>query len=197
MIAALEGLPGAGKTTTTARVAERLNLLAVRETTGDHPFLAQVYEDADRDDLTVELAFLMLHANAYRRLDRTRPTLADFSPVKDLLFAEDLLRGSELGFFRHAYDFLYDRHGPPDLVIYLRVDPELCLARIRRRHKLDQTRLFERGVSLERLQRMQHRYEAGKERLGRCVLVYEVDAGADEDRVVADVASLVQTQAGS
>jgi deoxyadenosine/deoxycytidine kinase len=196
MIASIEGLPGAGKTTTAARVAERLNLLAVRETTGDHPFLTQVYDDTDRDDLTVELAFLIVHANAYRRLDRAMPTVVDFSPVKDLLFAEDMLASAELEFFRQAYQRLYDGHLPPDVVIYLRVDPELCLARIRRRYELDPSRLFEQGATLERLQRMHDRYEAGKERLGRDVLVYEVDTHANEDRVADDVASLLHMHVG-
>jgi deoxyadenosine/deoxycytidine kinase len=194
MIASIEGLPGAGKTTTTARVAERLKLRAVRETTGDHPFLRQVYDDTDRDDLTVELAFLVVHANAYRRLDRASRTLTDFSPVKDLLFAEDMLAGAELGFFRQAYELIYDGHEPPDVVIYLRADPKLCLARIRRRYQRDPSRLFEQGVTLERLQRMHERYEAGSTSLGREVIVYDVDAAAEEERVADDVALLLQTQ---
>ena len=191
MIASLEGLPGAGKTTTTAHVATRLKLFAVRETTGDHPFLGQVYDDADRDDLTVELAFLIVHANAYRRIDRTRPSLADFSPVKDLLFAEDMLRGRELAFFKQAYELIYEGYEPPDLVIYLRAEPEVCLARIKRRYKHDLRRQFEQGLTLERLQRMHERYEAAINRLGRQVFTYDVKAGVDEDGVADDVTSLL------
>ncbi len=191
MIAALEGLPGAGKTTTTAHIAERLSIAAVRETTADHPFLSQVYDDQGRDDLTVELAFLIVHANAYRRVNRASATVTDFSPVKDLLFAEDMLAGAELDFFRQSYNVLYHVHPPPDLVIYLRAEPELCLGRIRKRYERDPGRLFEQGLTLERLHRMHHRYEAGADRLGARVVAYDVDSGDQEDDVADGVASII------
>jgi deoxyguanosine kinase len=190
MIAAVEGLPGAGKTTTTGHVAERLGASAVRETTGDHPFLSQVYDDQSRDDLTVELAFLIVHANAYRPVDRARTTMMDFSPVKDLLFAEDMLTGSELEFFRQSYNLLYEDHPPPDLVVYLRAEPELCLDRIRKRYERDPRRLFEQGLTLERLRRMFDRYEAGMHRLGCRVVAYDIDSRAHEDDVADGVASI-------
>lgn len=191
MIAALEGLPGAGKTTTTAHVAERLSIAAVRETTGDHPFLRQVYNDQGRDNLTVELAFLIVHANAYRRVNRASATVTDFSPVKDLLFAEDMLAGPELDFFRQSYHVLYHGHLPPDLVVYLRAVPELCLARIRERYERDPHRRFEQGLTLERLRRMHERYEAGADRLGARVVAYDVDPRAQADDVADGVASVI------
>jgi deoxyadenosine/deoxycytidine kinase len=85
----------------------RLGAPALRETTGDHPFLREVYDDADRDDLTVELSFLIVHANPFRRIDRSRLAICDFSPAKDMLFAEEMLDASDLDLFRTVYDRVY------------------------------------------------------------------------------------------
>jgi deoxyguanosine kinase len=176
MVIALEGLPGAGKTTAAGLVAERLGALALRETTGDHPFLQQVYDDGDRDDLTVELSFLIVHANPFRRIDRSRLTICDFSPAKDVLFAEEMLVAADLDLFRTVYDRVYEAHPLPEAVVYIRASPELCFERIRRRITLDPARAFEAGMTVDRLRRMQSRYESGIGRLGEDVLTVDADA---------------------
>ena len=176
MIIALEGLPGAGKTTAAGLLAERLGALALRETTGDHPFLQQVYDDGDRDDLTVELSFLIVHANPFRRIDRSRLTICDFSPAKDVLFAEEMLVAADLDLFRTVYDRVYEAHPLPEAVVYIRATPELCFDRIRRRMLLDPARAFEAGMTVDRLRSMQSRYESGIRRLGQEVLTVEADA---------------------
>lgn len=191
MIISIEGLPGVGKTTAAGRLAELLEAGTVRETTADHPFLGQVYEEADRDDLTVELAFLLVHANAYRRINRADLTVCDFSPVKDQLFAEDMLSGPDLSFFRDAYRFIYQGHPPPDLVVFLRAEPELCLERVRSRLKRDEGRGFEGSLTLERLERMRVRYDTAITRLADGSVVYDVERDRDEDQVARDLAGLL------
>ena len=192
MIISLEGLPGVGKTTAAGRAADYLQARPVRETTADHPFLGQVYQDGIRDDLTVELAFLLVHANAYRRITRDGLAICDFSPVKDQLFAEDMLARAELDFFLNAYRFVYQDHPLPDLAIYLRADPELCLERVRKRLERDPGRDFELGMTLERLTRMRDRYESAVGRLGNTSLVYDVAEDRTEDEVARDLAALVR-----
>jgi deoxyguanosine kinase len=192
MIVSLEGLPGVGKTTAAGRVALLLQGEPVRETTGEHPFLGQVYEDVIRDDLTVELAFLLVHANAYRRIPRGSRTICDFSPVKDQLFAEDMLSGAELNFFLDAYRFVYQDHPRPDVALYLRADPALCLERVRKRLEHDPGREFELGMTLERLVRMRDRYESALDRLGDKCLVYDLVAARTEEQVAADLATILR-----
>jgi deoxyadenosine/deoxycytidine kinase len=192
MVIALEGLPGSGKTTATALVAARLGAAALKETTGDHPFLAQVYEDHYRDDLTVELAFLVVHANPYRLLDRSRLNVCDFSPVKDLLFADDMLSGSDLEFFRDAYRFVYDGHPRPDVVVYLRASPDLCLKRVRQRIEDQPQRAFEAGMTMERLARMRRRYEAALDALADDCLVFEVEEGPSPRETADELAELLR-----
>jgi deoxyguanosine kinase len=191
MVIALEGLPGAGKTTTSARLGELLGAEVVQETTGQHPFLAQVYDDLARDDLTVELAFLLVHANPYRRIDRAVETVCDFSPVKDMLFAEDMLRNRELEFFGHAFETLYAGHALPDVAVYLRLTPAVCLERIERRMRADSARRFEAGLTAERLERMLKRYEQSLQRLAKHCIAYDVDPAADEHDVAHSLAELL------
>ncbi len=192
MVIAVEGLPGAGKSTTTRLVARSLAALTVMETTADHPFLLQVYDDRDRDDLTVELTFLIVHANAYRRLDRRALSVCDFSPAKDELFAEDMLGGADLQLFSTVYSRLYHGHPLPDVTIYLRVDPELCLERVAHRMRTDPGRAFEAGLTLERLRRMEMRYEHSLERLGQRTLVCDVLPIMTPSAVADSVVELVK-----
>jgi deoxyadenosine/deoxycytidine kinase len=192
MVVAIEGLPGAGKTTAAGLVAARLGVPALRETTGDHPFLQQVYQDEKRDDLTVELAFLLVHGNAYRLLDRSKMTICDFSPAKDLLFAEDMLDGEDRRLFESLYGHLYRGVSLPEIVVYLNVDPAICLDRVRHRMQLEPGRAFEAGMTLGRLQRMEQRYRAGVSRLGQVGITLDID----HDLGPADVAERIVDHLG-
>jgi deoxyadenosine/deoxycytidine kinase len=192
MVIALEGLPAAGKTTAAENVARLLGANALKETTGNHPFLSQVYDDADRDDLTVELAFLVVHANPYRRLARDALNICDFSPVKDILFAEDMLYDAELSFFRETYTFVYDGHPRPDLVVYMRIDPRLALRRAQDRMRKDSNRRFEAGMTYARLARMEDRYEAALSELADAYVVHEVSADHDEAETAIAIADLLR-----
>jgi deoxyguanosine kinase len=176
MIVAFEGLPGVGKTTTARLLATRLQAACVIESTHNHPFLDSVYRDDARHDLEVELAFLLLHANAWRAIDPAASTVTDFTPVKDLLFARDMLSVPEdLDLFERAYWRLRDGSGPADVVIYLRATPALALERVRARFEEDEHRRVEMTMELERLRRIERQYESHREMLGERVLVLELE----------------------
>jgi deoxyadenosine/deoxycytidine kinase len=112
VIVAFEGLPGVGKTTTAQLLAGELGANSVIESTHNHPFLESVYRDGHRHDLEVELAFLLLHANAWRSIDRSATTVTDFTPVKDLLFARDTLADEDLRLFEAIYERLNEGSAP-------------------------------------------------------------------------------------
>ncbi|MFI4977486.1 MAG: deoxynucleoside kinase [Solirubrobacterales bacterium] len=200
MIIALEGLPGAGKTSTAELLAQRLEVQAVCETTQNHPFLDSVYRDDERHDLEVELAFLLLHSSAWRAIDRSVVTMTDFSPAKDVLFAEAMLSDPpDKALFDHAYQRLYEGYRPADVVVYLRARPDLCIERVRKRYEEDEHREFEKDMGVERLARMEHFYEHGLPTLGDDVLVLDLDEvleptdseSASKDRVVSAVVELL------
>jgi deoxyguanosine kinase len=181
MLIAVEGLPGAGKTTSAELVAERLGAAVVRETTADHPFLQSVYRDDDRYDLEVELAFLLLHSSAWRRIDRGTTTVTDFSREKDVLFADDMLKDqADHALFMSAFDRLYAGYASADVVVYLDATPELCVQRARSRWEEDPGREFEQGMTVERLSRMKLLYEERLDELGDEVLTLRLDEVLDD-----------------
>ena len=186
-VVAIEGLPGAGKTTSAKLLAERLDAAPLIETTADHPFLDAVYVDDDRHDLQIELAFLLLHFGGYRSAPREGLVVSDFSPAKDLLFAWDMLRGDDLDLFERLYEKLYSDVAEPDVALFLDVPPEVCMDRIRQRG-----RGFESGVTVERLHRMDALYREHAERLGS--EVFRVSVGLS-DGPAEVVAALVSTLA--
>ncbi len=178
MILALEGLPGSGKTTAARRLAERLDAQLLAEATADHPFLDAVYNDETRRDLEVELAFLLLHVAGYRRLDAARLSISDFSPVKDLLFAEEMLSGDDLAAFEAVYARLYEGCSGPDVVVYLDLSPADCLTRVQERG-----RDFEQGLTVDRLEAIQQRYFGRLDELGTEVIRIPIDLGVAPDEV--------------
>jgi deoxyadenosine/deoxycytidine kinase len=200
MIIALEGLPGAGKTSTAELLAKRLEVQAVCETTQNHPFLDSVYREDARHDLEVELAFLLLHSSAWRAIDRSAVTLTDFSPVKDVLFAEAMLSDPpDKALFDHAYQRLYEGYRPADVVVYLRARPDLCIERVHGRYEEDERREFEKSMGVEHLAHIEHFYERGLKTLGDEVLVLDLDdvleptdsESRSKDRVVSAVIELL------
>jgi deoxyadenosine/deoxycytidine kinase len=177
MIVAFEGLPGAGKTTSAQLLADELAAPCVIESTQHHPFLESVYRDDARHDLEVELAFLLLHANAWRGIDTTVRTVTDFTPVKDLLFARDTLTvGADLDLFEQVYARLHEVPRQADVVIFLRATPEVALERVRARYEEDEHRHFEKTMELKRLRSIERQYEAHHDQLGRVVLDLDLAA---------------------
>jgi deoxyadenosine/deoxycytidine kinase len=175
MIIAFEGLPGAGKTTTAQLIAADLHASSVVESTQEHPFLESVYSDDARHDLEIELAFLLLHANAWRAINPAVSTVTDFTPVKDLVFARDTLTAEEdLNLFELVYGRLHEGSAMADVVVYLRATPELALQRVRRRFERDEHRSFEQTLELDRLRRIEHQYDAHRALLGANVLVLDL-----------------------
>jgi deoxyadenosine/deoxycytidine kinase len=187
VIIALEGLPGSGKTTSTKLLARRLGAQALTETTADHPFLDSVYVKEGRFDLEVELAFLLLHFGAYRKIDRQALTIADYSPVKDLFFAWDMLTGGDRAVFEQTYEHLYSHHPRPDVVLFLDLSPEECLQRTQARG-----RSFEGGLDLERLRRMHELYLAHRNELGDKVVSIPLHLGLTRTNVADQLVEALQ-----
>jgi len=162
----VEGPIGAGKTSLTHKLAERLNADTLLENASDNPFLPRFYQEPRRYALPTQLHFLFERSRQLRELaqgDLFRAgTVSDFLIDKDMLFARLNLDDDEFELYQKVYADLALQAPTPDLVIYLQAPVDALQERVKRRGVE-----FERGMDAGYLQRLAnsyseffHRYEA-------------------------------------
>ncbi|MFN3543863.1 MAG: deoxynucleoside kinase [Thiobacillus sp.] len=162
----VEGPIGAGKTSLTHKLAERLGAATLLENAGDNPFLPRFYQEPKRYALPTQLHFLFDRARQLRELaqgDLFCPsTVSDFLIDKDMLFARLNLDDDEFELYQKVYADLAPQAPTPDLVIYLQAPVQALQERVNRRG-IDYERSMHAGY-LEKLANSYseffHRYEA-------------------------------------
>lgn len=154
----IEGVIGVGKTSLSRLLAEELDARLVLEVVEENPFLAPFYESPERYAFQVQTFFLLSRFRQLQELGQQslfeRHTVADYLFDKDFIFASQNLVDAEWELYRELYGQLRPRLTTPDLVVYLRADPELLLERIARRG-----RPFERAIEADYLLRLGRAYD--------------------------------------
>ncbi|MEO1336487.1 MAG: deoxynucleoside kinase, partial [Myxococcota bacterium] len=168
---------------------------AVLESLDDNPFLADFYQDPERNALPTQLFFLMSRFQQQEQLAQgdlfAQTTIADYIFDKDRLFALQNLRGEELGIYEDLFSVLEPQVPKPDLVIHLRADIDEIMRRI-----ADRGRSYERNMDAQYIERLAVAYHAFFARFDRCpVLTLDtsaVDLRADQ-AALAEVVKAVRT----
>lgn len=178
---AIEGVVGAGKTTTSSLIADASGLTEVRERSEAHAFLADYYADPARFAIETELAFMLIQLREMKRRDRVVETaVSDFSPAKNLVFARMWLPPEDLSLLEAIEARLWRGLPSPDNVVYLDVPSPVCMERIQRRG-----RPYELGLSVADLDRIKAQYEGSLASLGRQVSVLKLTGAEQPGEVVA------------
>lgn len=131
-IISFEGCIGAGKTSLTNYFSQEWGLPKVIECYESNPFLSDFYAGKDVK-LETEITFLLQHYSQLKDVTQDSSkawVLADFSIEKDLVYARLNLEGAEFRLFRAVYEYVTERVGIPDVVIYLDASPGLLERRI-------------------------------------------------------------------
>ncbi len=158
---AIAGNIGAGKSTLTALLSQRLGWEPFLEGVGDNPYLADFYADMERWSFHSQIFFLAKRLLHHRQLlERPNSVIQDRTVYEDAeIFARNLyLQGHMQERDYHTYHDLYTAVTailpPPDLVIYLRATIPTLSQRIQQRG-----RPYERQISVSYLEQLNALYE--------------------------------------
>jgi len=180
---------GAGKTTVIRKLHDGTRLPVFLEPVDEwKDWLNLFYTDFRRWSLSFNLKVLMSF-NKWKGINCT--ALYERSPMCcKMVFTElQKLDGSmsdmELSLFEEIYEQV---HWEPDVLIYLRADPEVCMQRMQQRG-----RECENGVSLEYLEKVHNQYEKMIEyAVLKNIKVIVIDANKGNDDVYQEAIKHVQ-----
>lgn len=167
---AIAGNIGAGKSTLTTLLSERLNWEPFMEGVSDNPYLADFYQDMQRWSFHSQIFFLARRLLHHRQLlDRPNSVIQDRTVYEDAeIFARNLYNRnamSERDFntYSDLYRALIAILPPPDLVIYLRASLPTLKERIAHRG-----RPYERQIQETYLTQLNELYEAWIQSFSLC-----------------------------
>jgi len=175
---AIAGNIGVGKSTLTAKLAERLGWTPFFEAVDDNPYLADFYRDMQRWSFHSQIYFLSRRLRHHKDLmAHPGPVVQDRTVYEDAeIFAANLYRQGHMlprdyRSYRELYEVMVELLPPPDLLIYLKASVPTLLRRIARRG-----RDFERDIAPEYLTRLNELYNAWIDSFTLCpVLTLDAD----------------------
>ncbi len=143
---AIEGVIGAGKTSLTRLLHERLGGELVLEKFEDNPFLERFYQNPERYAFQTQLFFLLTRYKQLQALSQqdlfAEFLITDYIFEKDKIFAHLNLQNDELHLYDQLAANMEKNLAKPDLVVYLQSSVDRLMQNIRHRG-----RDFERAMS--------------------------------------------------
>jgi len=154
---AIEGIIGVGKTELAEMLVEKLKAKLILELVEENPFLPDFYKDMDAYAFQTQIFFLLSRHKQQMELKQmelfSTNLVSDYMFEKDKIFANLTLRDTELSLYNKIFTILKKDILKPSLIVYLQIDPERALTRIKKRG-----RPFERNITIDYLQELNEAY---------------------------------------
>jgi len=169
---------GAGKTSLTERLGERMGWRTAYESVADNPYLPDFYADMQAWSFHLQVFFLGHRAEQHMELAADpRPAIIDRSIYEDaFIFARALqimgnLSERDYATYRQLFDLVVKKLPPPSLLIHLKAPVEVLMKRIHRRG-----RAIESSISADYLTLLETLYDEWMQAFDLCpVLTIRTD----------------------
>jgi len=140
MYFAIEGVIGVGKTTLARQLQPAFQANILLEVFEENPFLSNFYADRERYAFQTQIFFLLSryhqqHQGIPQTTANGASLISDYAFEKDALFARINLKGDELEMYYRVHEALAEKIKQPDLMVYLRADPQNLMQRIAQRDR--------------------------------------------------------------
>jgi deoxyadenosine kinase len=187
------GMIGAGKSTLARALGEHLSLDVYYEPVVDNEYLEDFYRDTARYSFAMQIYLLNRRFQQHQEIIwRGRPSIQDRTIYEDSVFAKMLSDSGLMDprdyetyvqLFRNMSNFMCK----PNVIIYLDVDPETSMERIRGR-----SRDVEVGVSLDYLRSLYQEYQTFVREISKVVPLIQVSW--KEFRDVEEMAHVIKRE---
>jgi len=164
---------GAGKTSLTERLGQRLGWETAYESVADNPYLSDFYADMAAWAFHLQIFFLGHRAEQHLTLaNAKRSAIIDRSIYEDSeIFARAALHLGTISerdyqTYRRMFDLVVGRLPSPDLLILLKAPVEVLMERIKAR-----AREMEKGITPEYLALLERFYDEWMEAFDTCPVV--------------------------
>jgi deoxyguanosine kinase len=153
---AVEGPIGVGKTSLVELLARRFSGTQVLEDVSN-PFLSDFYAGKKGAAFKAQMFFLLSRYQQQQEIAQIdlfkNLVIADYSFVKDKIFANLTLNDAEMVIYDKLYSTLAESVPRPDIVVHLTASVETCLTRIKKRG-----RTYERSIAPDYLKSLVEAY---------------------------------------
>src|SRR5690554_4229221 len=145
----IDAVVGAGKTVYMEMLSKEMKIACYQEPVQDNPILDKFYYDRKRYSFPLQIYFLNRRFDMLKKAAKSgKPVLMDRSIYGDMIFAkllyeEGSMEKEEYMLYRDLLTNMLDHVEAPKLMIYLKIDTDSAIERIRKRGR-DYEQIVER-----------------------------------------------------
>lgn len=181
MFIGISGLIGAGKSTLTQALSQELGYKTYYEPVKENPYLEDFYKDIERWTFPMQMFLLCKRFQQHQEViwdpchQQGSGVVQDRTIYEDTIFArmhydDGLMNDRDYGTYIGHFNIMRRYLQYPDIILYLRVTPEVAMQRIQQRG-----RDAEKDIPMDYLQKLHEGYERFADEMARYTVVLPLD----------------------